>query len=119
MLSLVRSLKNNFAPINRIPSEVFSLIPGHWEKDDRDKCLITLTHVCRGWRELLITHSSLWVRLNCTNADKTRVYIEHSKSRPLELSLYKHYATYLEDAFLLVVLHIVMISGFGLPINHD
>ena len=104
MLGLVRSVKNSFAPVNRIPSDVFSLIPGHWGEDDGDQNLITLTHVCRGWRELLIARSSLWACLDCMNFDKTRVYIERSKSSPLELSLYKRGAsTYLEDAFHLVI----------------
>ncbi|KAF9647955.1 hypothetical protein BDM02DRAFT_3068589, partial [Thelephora ganbajun] len=78
----VRSIKN-FAPINRIPPEVFSLVPGYWDKHDMDKNLATLTHVCRGWREVLIGNSSLWTRLNSMNADKTRVYIKRSKSMPL------------------------------------
>ena len=107
-------MKNDFAPINNLPSEVFSLIPKDWEIDDEDEDLIAMTHVCRRWREVLIAHSSLWVCLDCTNIDKTRVYIERSKSSPLELSLS---TTYREDAFLLVVLHISRLDS--LNINGD
>ena len=72
-----------------------------------DENLITLTHVCRGWRELLIAHSSLWAHLDCKNTEKTRMYIERSKTSPLKTSLYEHgTAAYAEDAFLLVVPHI-------------
>ena len=91
-------MKNKFAPINKIPPDVFFLIPEYLE-DSEDENLIKMTHVCRGWREVLIARPSLWVRLYCKNTDRTRAYIERSKSSLLELSLYKREATtYLEDA---------------------
>jgi len=100
-------MKNHFAPISKIPSDIFSLIPGYLEDHDVDENLITMTHVCRGWRELLIARPSLWVRLYCESTDKTRVYIERSKSAPLELVLVKcGNVAYLEDAFRSVAPHI-------------
>lgn len=69
--------------------------------------MIALTHVCRGWREWLIADPSLWTYLDCTNVDKTRIYIERSKSSGLEVSLSRDEDTvYLEDAFRLVIPHI-------------
>ena len=113
-------MKNNFTPINKIPLEVFSLIPGYWESDNEDEGLITMTHVCRGWREVLIARSSLWTRLFCTNTDKTQVYIKRSKASPLELSLYRsEVVTYLEDAFLLVVLHIGRLRSLNVSRDVD
>jgi len=112
VLGLVQSMKNNLAPINRIPPDVFFLIPEYLDgddddDDDDDQNLIAMTHVCRSWRELLITRPSLWTRLYCENTDRTRVYIERSKSAPLELFLYGGGdRTYLEEAFLSVVPHI-------------
>ncbi|KAF9643012.1 hypothetical protein BDM02DRAFT_3074673, partial [Thelephora ganbajun] len=79
----VRSMENNFAPINQIPPEVFFPIPRYWNERDMDKNLIVLTHVCHGWRKALVGHSSLWTRLDCADAEKTRTYIERSKSLPL------------------------------------
>ena len=103
MLGLVRSMKNNFAPISRIPPDVFFLIPEHLQ----DGNLITMTHVCRGWRELLIARPSLWTYLDCMNADKASVYVKRSKSSPLRVIVYKDRDTaYLEDAFLSIVPHI-------------
>ena len=100
-------MKNNFAPISKIPPDVFSLIPGYLEDDEEDENLVAMTHVCRGWRELLITRPSLWTRLYCKNTDRTRVYIERSKSAPLRLSLYRREnANYLKGAFLLAVPHL-------------
>jgi len=109
VLSLVRSMKNDLAPINSIPGAVLALIPNHWERQymDTSKDLVALTHVCRGWRKLFTSHPSLWTRLDFTNVDKTRVYIERSRSLPLEATLCKTKAeSSLEEALLLAVPHI-------------
>ena len=46
VLRLVRSIKNSLAPISRIPPEILSLIPDHYDKYRADQNLIALTHVC-------------------------------------------------------------------------
>ena len=94
VLSLVRSLKNTFALVSKIPLDVLTMIPDYWDDSDRDQNLITLTHVCRGWREIFTSRPSLWAHLNGTNVDKTRVYIERSRSSPLEV----HIGVYSEDS---------------------
>jgi len=105
-------MKNDLAPISKIPSDVFSLIPEYLEDHDEGESLITMTHVCCGWRELLIARPSLWVHLDCGNTDRTQVYIERSKLAPLELSLYDYgYSAYLEEAFLLVVPHVTRLKS--------
>jgi len=108
-------MKNDFAAINRLPSDVFSLIPEYLEQNDMDKGLIAMSHVCHSWRELFVARPSLWVRLDCASSVKTRVYIERSKSSPLELSLYKHGDTaYVEDAVLLAVPHISRLKSLSI-----
>ena len=111
-------MKNTFAPINRIPYEVLSIIPDHWaSRCLADDDIITLTHVCRGWRELFISRPSLWARLDCTNVEKTRTYIERSKSSPLTIYLQieeEGYAPFLNDAFLLTVPHLGRLGGLSL-----
>ena len=87
VLSLVWSLKNTFAPINKTPADVLTMIPDYWDERIRDQNLITLTHVCRGWRDIFTSCPSLWARLDCTNVRKTRVYLERSKSSPLEIHI--------------------------------
>jgi len=126
-------MKNSFAPINRIPSDVFSLFPEYLGEYDVDEGLISMSHVCRSWRESLIARPSLWARLDCANAEKTRVYIERSKSSPLKLSLYKYgYAAFMEDAILIVAPHVsrlrilriedsllqILIPHLSSPIHH-
>jgi len=75
------------APINKIPPEIFTLIPDFWDTCDRYQDVIALTHVCHAWREVFVSRSSLWTNFNCLDEEKTRVYLERSKSSPINLSL--------------------------------
>ena len=101
MLNLARFTKNVLAPINRIPPDILFTIPAYLEDSDRDIGLIKLTHVCRGWREMITSCPSLWTRLDCTSVKKTKLYIERSKSSPLEICLQS--PCYREQAFALAV----------------
>ena len=51
--------------------------------------MIALTHVCRDWREVFTSRSSLWTGFCCEDADKTRVYLQRSKSSPIDLWIYR------------------------------
>lgn len=103
VLLTVRSVKNAFVPINRIPPDVLCLLPDYCDADEE---LIKLTHVCRGWREIFVSRASLWTFLDCTDPDKTRVYLERSKKSPLEIWLKEgEYTRNLGDTFLLTVPH--------------
>jgi hypothetical protein len=84
VLSLVRSMKNTFAPINRTPPEVLALIPDYCDTDEE---LVKLTHICRSWRGVFISRASLWTSLDCASVDQTRVYLERSKASPLDIRL--------------------------------
>ena len=105
-------MKNTLAPINRIPQEVLSLIPGYCNTDEE---LVALTHVCRGWREQFTSRASLWTSLDCTNIEQTREYLERSKTSPLEIQLEEggHYP-FLNDAFLLTVPHLGRLKSLSL-----
>ena len=72
-----------------------------------DQDLITLTHVCHHWRDVFTFRSSLWARLDFTNVDKTRVYIERSKSSPLKIRIKSgEGSSFSNDAFSLVLPHL-------------
>ena len=104
VLRLVRAVKNTLAPINRIPPELLSLIPRYWSYPT-DEDLVALTHVCWRWRETLTRCPSLWTRLDCRHAQKTRAFIERSMALPLEIK-HPHYEDpYDFDALSLVGLH--------------
>jgi len=75
------------APINKIPPEILALIPDFLDTRDGDQDVITLTHVCHAWREVFVSRSSLWTNFDCSDEEKTRVYLERSKSSPINLSL--------------------------------
>ena len=105
ILRLVRIVRNTFAPINRLPPEVFSLILDHYDESDADQILITLTHVCHGWRDTFLSHSSLWTQLNFAKIDKTCTYIQRSQSSPLIFNLDLEGKT-CDDAFALAIPHI-------------
>ena len=83
-LRLARTWENSFTPINRIPPEILSIIPDFL---DTRSGVIPLTHVCRAWREIFVSRPSLWTDFDCTDAEKTRVYLERSKSSPIDLWL--------------------------------
>ena len=103
---MVRSLKNTFAPINRTPPEILTLIPDHWTDSEREESLIKLTHVCHSWREIFISCPLLWTYLDLKRVDKTRVYIERSKSSPLEICLNNYDFERSDAALLLAVQHL-------------
>ncbi|KAF9647941.1 hypothetical protein BDM02DRAFT_3269878 [Thelephora ganbajun] len=120
VLSLLRSTKNTFAPINRIPPDVLSLIPDYWERQDMGEDLIALTHVCRGWREIFTSRPSLWTHLACADADKTRLYIERSRSLPLEIFLKESKCTsYSDDALLVAIPHINRLGSLTICVLPD
>ena len=74
---------------------------------NRDQDTITLTHVCRAWREIFTTCPSLWVDFNCEDTDKTRVYLERSKSLPIDLRLKRVENLSLHDPFLQLIPHAI------------
>ena len=118
VLALIRSFKNSFAPINRIPPEVFSLIPDYCDEDYADQALIALTHVCHGWRDVLTSRSSLWTQLDFADVDKIQTYIQRSKSSPLYIRL-EHIddSTYLEEVFSPVIPHVRRLKSLAVRAN--
>ena len=111
ILRLVRLIKSSLAPINNIPPEVLSLIPDYSCEDYMDQDLIALTHVSRGWRDTFISRSSLWTRLDFMNIDKTRTYIQRSRSSPLKFSLR---STVIDAALPLMIPHIPRLKSLAI-----
>ena len=104
LLIIARNIKNVFAPINRIPPEVLSLIPDYCSRSE----FVALTHVCRSWRRSLISRASLWTFLNCMDLDQTRTYLERSKTSPLEIRVEEEHVEeehVPHGAFLLAIAH--------------
>ena len=91
------------APINKIPPEILASVPGFWDTNEGDENVIALTHVCRVWREVFVSQPSLWTDFRCLDADKTRAYLERSKSSPINVSLYRPYGMSPNDPFFQVI----------------
>jgi len=102
---MIRVCQNMLVPINKIPPEILALIPDFWDTRDRDRNVITLTHVCRAWREIFVSRSSLWANFNCSGEEKTRVYLERSKSSPIDLSLARTRRMSPKDPFFQIIPH--------------
>jgi hypothetical protein len=82
-------LEERARPSQPDPPEILTLIPDFWNNDDdRNQEVIALTHVCRAWREVFTSRTSLWTDFNCENKDQAHLYFERSKSLPVNLSLY-------------------------------
>ena len=114
VLCLIQSWRNSLVRINQIPPEILTLIPDFWDATRKYQDLIALTPVCRAWRKAFISRSSLWTGFNLAgfnraNADKTRVYLEHSKSSPINISLWlgKRSGLSPHDPFLQIAPHVI------------
>ena len=97
-------MKNSLAPINKLPPEVLSLIPDHYREDRTDRDLIASTHVCRRWRDIFTSNSSLWTQFDLTNINKTRTYIQ--RSRCSSLKFYFGRSKVIDEVFTLITPHI-------------
>ena len=85
-LRTIREWKNSFVPINRVPSEVLSLIPTHF-LHVRD--LFRATAVCHHWRRTFIQHAALWSRIDLTverDDGFVKTLLERAKGSALDIS---------------------------------
>ncbi|KAF9783724.1 hypothetical protein BJ322DRAFT_1066807 [Thelephora terrestris] len=106
VISSIRSMRNKRAPINRLPRDVLALIPDFLDDEESDRTAITLTHVCRAWREIFVSLASLWTDFYCTDTEKTCVYLERSKSAPISVRLERKKGLLPNDPFLDIAPHV-------------
>jgi len=55
------------------------------------------------WRDIFTSCSSLWTEFDCENADKTRVYLDRSKSSPIGLWIWRNGDLSPDDPFFQVI----------------
>ena len=108
VLYLIRSWRNTFAPINKIPPEILSLLPDFSDSNHRDRNAIKLTHVCRAWREVFVSRSSLWTDLDCADEEQTWTYLGRSKSSPINLSLRRNEGVFPYNPFVRIIPHTIV-----------
>ena len=68
--------------INRLPPEILTKV---LEFHERETDLLAATHVCRYWRSTLVSAPCLWTRVPCYNMNQASVYLERSKSAPIDV----------------------------------
>ena len=82
-LATIREWRNSFAPINRIPTDILSLVPTYLPSQ---KGLFRAASVCRHWRGVLLKRGTLWSQLFLKNGeDYTSTLLERAKGSALDI----------------------------------
>jgi len=75
LLQHIRNLRNHALPIGCLPPELLSMIfefvatPPECDTTPTLRDVISLTHVCRYWRTILLNHSSAWSDIHLKGQD--------------------------------------------------
>ena len=88
ILELIPSLRNLLRPANRLPPEALSRIAwfmGEYATDATP--IIPLTHVCRYWRESIVSTPGNWRFISSESIHLTELSLERCQAAPLELWL--------------------------------
>ena len=81
-LTTIREWRNSFAPINRVPSDVLSLIPIHLSQCDR----FHASFVCRHWRRTFLQRAELWSELFTSRGEVyVKTLLERAKGTTLDV----------------------------------
>jgi len=82
VLSLVQGLRNLSSPIGHLPGEMLEQILAvrGLEQD-----LITASHVCRHWRDTLMSSPRLWTKFQCIDVARTLQYLARSEPVPINV----------------------------------
>ena len=76
-------------PINRLPPETLSYIIRYIPKKSAKDAssIIPMTHVCRYWRESIISTPENWTRISSQRIGLAKLSLERCKAAPIELWL--------------------------------
>jgi hypothetical protein len=76
-------------PVNRLPPEIISRVARHLldPYDDDASSIIQLTHVCRYWRESIVSAPENWTLISSRDEDMAAVCLERARAAPLEISV--------------------------------
>ena len=89
VLRFVSSFRNLLRPINRLPPEILSSIARKIVKGYPDASrMVPLTHVCRRWRQSLISIPENWTSISNSKEDLAAVCLQRTKAAPLEITIF-------------------------------
>ena len=75
-------------PVNKLPPEIIPRIAQHVLQGHIDtKPIIPLTHVCRYWRQSIISAPENWTLISSDRMSLMALTLERSKSAPLQLEI--------------------------------
>ena len=76
-------------PVNRLSPEILSRIARYFRDDFNGdtSAILPLTHVCRYWRESIISTPENWTIISDSRRNLTAVSLERAKAAPLEVHL--------------------------------
>ncbi|KAF5330516.1 hypothetical protein D9619_005218 [Psilocybe cf. subviscida] len=84
----LRTLRNTYAPISKLPDEVLLEIFALTQKlYPQDKWYQEVTHVCRSWRDIAIDAPTLWTNPPLSKHDFSMLMLARSKSADLTISI--------------------------------
>ena len=84
-LANIREWRNTFAPINRLPLDILSLIPTHLTSQ-RDR--FRASYVCRHWRRTFLRSAELWSGLVLSKGEVyVKTLLERAKGSPLVIDI--------------------------------
>ena len=82
-LATIREWMNSLIPINRVPSDVLSLIPTHLPSQ---KDRFRVSFVCRHWRRTFLQNARLWYHLSLSKGEVyVKTLLERVKGSPLTI----------------------------------
>jgi len=91
------SVPETIAQIDQLPPEMLVAIFTHLSKQERDppghkalhfvQDLVSVTHVCRSWRQVAIAAPELWTEITMANPDAVKAFLERSGAVPLNVGL--------------------------------
>ena len=97
LLPKLRSLESILHPINRLPRDVFTLIPHFFgcEEEDCDVFpmnipLVVMTHVCQSWRNVLLSTPSLWTHIDFSTSQSKQAECFLARSGNQLLDVYQY-----------------------------
>ena len=79
---MVQGLRNLSSPICRLPGEVLEQI---LTMRGLERDLLSASHVCRHWRDTLISSPRLWTKFQCVDVARTKQYLVRSQPVPIDV----------------------------------
>ena len=81
----LKNRRNTYAPVSQLPPEIIIKIFELVKQEYESLKWITVSHVCRSWRDIMLDTASFWTTLPLGSPDLTAAMIARSKSARLNV----------------------------------